>query len=210
MNWLRKQVPTLSRHRALLTQAVQHATLQVIDLEMNSLDPRTGSILSAGSVTIHKNEILVATARHWLIDSTARVGDSATVHGLRNLERQYGNPLCQVLSDLHRACDNRVMVFHHAGLDLAFLNRAADELGLPRFDYPVIDTLQVEQKRLLRQGQILSRDMLTLETCRRRYGLPSNPAHNALEDALATAELLLSLVSAIGKNRDLPVNALLT
>lgn len=38
----------------------------------------------------------------------------------------------------------------------------------------------------------LVRGDLTLAGCRVRYGLPDYPAHNALVDALATAELLLA------------------
>jgi DNA polymerase-3 subunit epsilon len=55
---------------------------------------------------------------------------------------------------------------------------------------PVVDTLLLEQRRLLRANKGIKSGDLRLHYCRQRYGLPDYPAHDALTDALATAELL--------------------
>ena len=72
------------------------------------------------------------------------------------------------------------------------LGSLAASLDCPGGGQPWLCTLRLEQQRLARREQPLQRGELTLATCRRRYQLPDYPAHNALWDALATAELLLA------------------
>ena len=54
------------------------------------------------------------------------------------------------------------------------------------------ETVGLEHRLLTRRDQPILQGDLRLQACRERYGLPPLPAHNALSDALATAELLLA------------------
>ena len=63
---------------------------------------------------------------------------------------------------------------------------------MPAVLLPYIDTLQMEQRMMSRQGKVPPKNGLRLASCRTRYNLPDYPGHNALVDALATAELLLA------------------
>ncbi len=92
----------------------------------------------------------------------------------------------------------RVLVFHHAQLDMAYLNRCSRRLfGAPLL-LPVVDTLALERGALERRDVSLRANSLRLASCRARYGLPPGWVHNALTDALATAELLLAQISHKG------------
>jgi DNA polymerase-3 subunit epsilon len=86
----------------------------------------------------------------------------------------------------------KILVFHHAPLDMAYLNQASMELFSSPLLLPVMDTLAIEKKKLLRQQDHIKTGELRLAECRSRYNLPAYPAHNALMDALAAAELLLA------------------
>ncbi len=55
---------------------------------------------------------------------------------------------------------------------------------------PTVDTLLLEEAILRRKDAPIMPGDLRLQACRERYNLPNYPAHNALVDALATAELL--------------------
>lgn len=175
----------------------------VCDGEMSSLDPATGSLLSLGWVAIEGGAIALATARHELINGQQAVGQSATIHHIHDRELVEGLPLAAVMQAFLRAAAGKVLVFHHAPLDLAFLNRASQQLyGAPLL-LPVIDTLRLEQQQRERRGQSDAPGALTLASCRARYGLPAHAAHNALQDAIATAELLLAQIALRGQGADL-------
>ena len=170
----------------------------VCDAEMSSLDPERGELLSLGWVRIEGTEIQVASARHCLLRNRRSVGQSATVHGLRDCELERGASAEQALGALLRAARGGVLVFHHAALDLAFLNRAcARAFGAPLL-MPVVDTLVLEQRLMQRRDRSIAPGALRLSACRARYCLPVHRAHNALADALATAELFLAHCAARG------------
>ncbi len=178
-----------------------------VDLETNSLDPKNGHILSIGMVNIERGEILLSSCQHLLIDADQAAGSSATIHGIRDIDRRDGYDLYAALLILQEAIQGRVLIFHHAQLDMAFLNIAAVQEGMTAFKVPVIDTLLLEQKRLQHSGTDITKNSLTLEGCRQRYRLPAAPRHNALEDAYATAELALVLCHEIGGSKTLPAKS---
>jgi DNA polymerase-3 subunit epsilon len=170
----------------------------VCDAEMSGLDPEHAELLSLGWVRVSGNEVVIDTARHELIRNRDSVGQSATVHQLRDCELSAAGSLDDALSALVTASAGCVLVFHNAQLDLAFLDRAAKQLlGAPLL-MPTVDTLLQEQRLLQRREQPIGSGDLRLQACRDRYGLSTHVAHNALDDALATAELLLAHISRRG------------
>ena len=60
--------------------------------------------------------------------------------------------------------------------------------------FPVIDTLALAKKRHDRCSQAYAPSTLYLTNLRAEYGLPRYSAHNALNDAIATAELFMAKV----------------
>lgn len=202
--WLSPPVPALIQAWAepIPSRAAPANALDfvVCDAEMSGLDPREAELLSLGWVRVSAGEVLLATARHQLVRNTQTVGQSAIVHGLRDCELAAARGLEAALHELLRATAGAVLVFHNAQLDLAFLNRAyRRSLGAPLL-LPVVDTLRLEQRLLNRRGIPIAHGDLRLQTCRERYGLGAHSAHNALGDALATAELLLAQLAKRGKD----------
>jgi DNA polymerase-3 subunit epsilon len=61
-----------------------------------------------------------------------------------------------------------------------------------------VDTLQLALHQLKKQHQVLPSNSATLTVCRQRLDLPSFPEHNALDDALATIELLYAQFNELG------------
>jgi DNA polymerase-3 subunit epsilon len=112
---------------------------------------------------------------------------SATIHALRDCDLVSAASGDEVLDHFLRAAAGRVLVFHNASLDLAFLDRLSRRVfGAPVL-LPAVDTLLQEQKLFQRRDQQVKAGELRLHACRERYGLPAYPGHNALLDALATA-----------------------
>ncbi|EED32649.1 exonuclease, RNase T and DNA polymerase III [gamma proteobacterium NOR5-3] len=170
----------------------------ICDAEMSGLDPAKAELLSMGWVRVEGLEIVMGSAEHRLIRNRRSVGQSATIHQLRDCELREADDITEVLSDFLQAAAGCVLVFHNARLDTAFLDRAAKQaFGTPLL-LPTVDTLWLEQRLLQRQERPIGQGDLRLGACRDRYGLIHHSAHNALTDAMATAELLLAHVAKRG------------
>ncbi len=181
----------------------------VVDAEMSSLDVNQGELLSVGWVVVDNGAIALGSAEHYLIRPENSVGQSATIHNLRDCELEDAASGDEVLAHFLAAAAGRVLVFHNAALDMAFLNRVSRrEFNAPIL-MPVVDTLVQEQRLLQRRDVPLQTGILRLQACRDRYNLPQFPAHNALLDALATAELLVAMALHRSHGQDFALENLL-
>ena len=188
-----------NKHTIKPSMPFQDVEFLVADLEMSSLDAREGEILSIGWVVIKNAKIQLSSAEHHLLKAKKTVGQSATIHNLRDCELQQGENIMFVVERFLTLAAGKVLVFHHAPLDMAYLIKASMELFSSPMLLPVIDTLAIEQKKLLRHKDHIETGELRLAECRSRYNLPAYPAHNALMDALSSAELLLAQLNLKGK-----------
>lgn len=167
----------------------------VADAEMSSLNVKQGELLSVGWVTVEHGAIFLDSARHYLVRAEKSVGQSAAIHSLRDCELSDADPGAEVLERLLVAAAGKVLVFHNAGLDMAYLDRVSRQVFNAPLLLPVVDTLLLEEALLRRRNQPIKHGDLRLHACRERYGLPPHRGHNALLDALATAELLLAMAA---------------
>lgn len=192
----------------LYSQPFSQTNLMVIDCEASSLNPARGELLSIGWVMIQQGAIRFETAEQHFFSPKESVGQSAVIHQLRDCDLTSGvdaeDIIDQLIDHMHRS----VLVFHHAKLDIGYINLLSrSRFGLPLL-MPIIDTLRVEKAIMERKHQELKPDDLSLGNCRERYNLPVYRGHDALTDALATAELLLAQVAH--KRDDVRIKSLLS
>ena len=171
----------------------------VLDCEMSGLDPSSCQLLSIGWVVIENGRIVNSTAKHLLIHADRGAGDSSRIHGLLD------SSIASVLMLLMKQIPGSVLVFHHAPLDVKFLQRATIENFRCPLLFNYIDTMEIEKKRIHLQGKAVG---LRLAQCRERYGLQSGSQHDALADAQATAELLLAQASYLSGKQGLNLSQL--
>lgn len=180
----------------------------VVDTETSSLSAADGEMLSIGWVVLANEGIELGSSEHYLLNTQGSVGQSATIHQLRDCELVEGLERSEMMTRFLEVASGRILVFHHAFLDMSFLNQISVQLyGVPLV-LPYVDTLLMEQKRMARRNTVLKKNGLRLANCRTRYNLPDYPAHNALVDALATAELLLAQLRHRGGKGKLPLGDL--
>ena len=125
------------------------------------------------------------------------VGASATVHRLTDDAVAAAPTLGDVLPDLLAALEARVLLAHHAPIELGFLKRAAREAYGARLPLTAVDTMALQHQLVLGQHAEISPGSLRLNEARQHFGLPRYPAHRALIDAVATGELLLAQVAEL-------------
>jgi DNA polymerase-3 subunit epsilon len=171
----------------------------VADLETTALAVDEGEIASIAWVEIADGAIQLDTAQHHLIRIDGSVGQSAVYHQLHDEELEAAEPIETALEAFLGAASGKVLVFHNAELDMGFLNKAMRTWADAPLISQVVDTLQLEKRKLLKRHDVIEPGALRLFNCRARYGLDDYPAHDALVDALATAELLLAIAAHYGE-----------
>lgn len=176
---------------------VNAAPLLAIDLEMTGLDPASDTIISIGWVPIDAGAIDLAGASEVGLqpDPSRSVGHSATIHGIRDCDRIGGLAPAEALDRLMRALAGRIAVFHHAPLDTAFLDRALKREFGTGWLIPWIDTLDWFRRRQADRDHDDAGGSSRLEAVRENFGLDERSAHNALDDAIACAEVALVLAA---------------
>ncbi len=177
---------------------LSNTPLIAVDLEMTGLDATQNQIIAIGWTQLDQGRISLASNRHLLINAGQSVGHSAAIHELTDNDVAEGIPLEAGLAALFEAARGRVWLFHHADLDVAFLQEACTVWAGVALPFMVLDTMCLELTVRKRRELPVHHGDLQLNKLRSDYNLPVYTAHNALIDACATAELLL----AIAENMD--------
>jgi DNA polymerase-3 subunit epsilon len=172
---------------------------------MSGLDPKKNQLLSIGWVSIEHGRIDNASAKHLLMHADKGGGDSSKIHGLRDSSLAGANSAAAVMMLLMKQIPGSVLVFHHAPLDMKFLQKVTIENFRCPLIFSYIDTMEIEKRRIHLQGKARG---LRLAQCRSRYGLIEGAQHDALADARATAELLLAQASYVGDPESLRLSDL--
>jgi len=181
-----------------------------LDLETTGLDPGQGEILSIGLVSLRAGRIELATAEHHLVTPIHPIPErSAVIHRITDDAAAAGNELSEVMPRVFSRLCGRVLLGHHVGIERAFLDAACRRLYGTGFLVPLADTEVLVQRWLEQHNQTFAGRDLRLHALRERYGLPRYRAHNALVDALATAELFCAFVARANLTGRIPLRRFL-
>ena len=182
-----------------------------LDLETTGLDASHDEILSIGLVSLKAGRIELASAEHDLVVPMGPIPEaSATLHHITDDSAATGTALVEVLPRVLSRLSGRVLLGHHVGLERAFLDAACRRLYGAGFLAPLADTETLIQRWLERRNEAFGGHQLRLHALRERYGLPRYKAHNALTDALATAELFCAFVARANLLGRVPLKRFLT
>ncbi len=177
---------------------VDDTSLLALDLETTGLDPKQDSIIALGWVQIERGRILLETATSKVVSVERPLpARSVVIHGLGDDQVAHGGSLRDALAELLPLLAGRVLVAHHAALDVSFIVEACRRTWQSEIALPCIDTLTLLQGLARRRQRTLPADALTLARARARFNLPNYPAHDALWDAIGAAELWLALRSEL-------------
>lgn len=196
--------------------AIAQVPLLAMDFETTGTDARRDDIVSIGLVPMTLQRIHLRHGRHWLLKPRAVLRDeSVVIHGITHSEVEKAPDLNALFITLLELMAGKVLVVHHRGIERQFLDAALQRRIGEGITFPCIDTLALEARQHRHRPVSLAarlfsrrpRVSLRLPESRTRYNLPRYPAHNALTDALACAELLQAQV-AHHFSADTPVEAL--
>jgi DNA polymerase-3 subunit epsilon len=167
---------------------IEDAELVVFDLETTGLSAERCRICEIGAVRIRAFEI-EDTFSTLVNPGTFLPGAVAALTGIREAELRRAPGPEPALRRFLAFAGDVPLVAHNARFDVGFLDRAVDRLTGRRCAATVIDTVWLARRLLDRRSERFSLSQLA-----HFFGTSERPCHRALPDALATAEILVSLL----------------
>lgn len=167
---------------------VEEAELVVIDLETTGLSAVRDRICEIGAVRVVGLEI--AETFETLVDPRVALPEAVSaLTGIRPQELRRAPRAEVAVRKLLAFAGDAPLAAHNARFDLSFLDREVERLTGRRIAAPVIDTVWLARRLLAGRSERFS-----LARLAHLFGTSSEPCHRALPDALATAEILVSLL----------------
>lgn len=167
---------------------LREVTFVVVDLETTGASPNSCAVTEIGAVKLRGGETLGTF--HTLVNPGMAIPPEIVY--LTGITESMVGPapeLGPVLASFMEFLGGSVLVGHNVRFDVGFLDAERLRRGQPRLENVVIDTCRLA-RRLVRDEV---RDC-KLATLARHFRLAHQPSHRALDDALATGELLHCLL----------------
>ena len=169
----------------------------MVDLELSGLDPHRDEIISFAGVPIDAGRVVAGHAVHGLCRPTRPLAEeSVLVHGIRTVDLEGAAPLDEAIEPLIALMTGRVLVAHAAWVESSFLAPVLRRQGV-RLRQPLLDTLEMARWLGLERGQPLTSN--SLSELARGLGLPVHRPHQALGDALTTAQVFLAVAAHLDR-----------
>jgi DNA polymerase-3 subunit epsilon len=185
----------------------QDVTFWALDLETTGLDATRAHVLALAMLPVRRGVIAIGESYRTPVrppaGATILVG-TMRAHHLVPSDLETAPALADVLPEAIERLRHGVLLVHHAPLDVRMLKGACRRHALAWPRVQVVDTVDLiwklaRRQRYAKPGAEAERDPeLNLALARRACGLPAYPAHDALTDAIATAELFLVLRHRLG------------
>jgi DNA polymerase III subunit epsilon len=194
--------------RAAARTPWREASWCAIDLELTGLNPRHDEIIAIGAVPIEQGRVLLGQAAYTLVRTTRRSErDAVLLHKLRVPDLADAPSVEQATELVLEMLSGRVPVFHTAVVERSFLGPLlrSHRVRLP----PAADT-EALGRLLLRHREGLAPARLPLGRLASMLGLPPEPEHHALGDALTTAAAFIALAGRLDAIERQTVGSLVT
>ena len=174
---------------------IKDVPMVTLDFETTGLDAKQDKLLSVGYCNVEQLKISLASSHHQIINCQQVLkSDNVGIHHITEQEQARGLQLADELERLLKAVAGKVLLVHYAKIERLFLQQACMELYGESPLFLFVDTLALHKKRFDQQTIPYDPSQLRLESLRERYKLHNYHAHNALSDAVATAELFQAFI----------------
>jgi len=196
------------------TRPLEDYVYTVLDTELTGLSARREEIVSIGAVRVRGLAIVPGESFSVLVRPSIPLPKISTlIHRITPEAIAGAPPLTEVLPELIEFCKGTLIVGHHVGLDMSFLNRACKKNHGQPLANPCLDTMRMamlwrEKRTPSHYEQFNLSISYVLTDLAHEFDLPRFTAHEALGDALQTAYLFIYLAKKIAGNRPLTLREL--
>ncbi len=160
----------------------------VVDVESSGLDTARDHLIAIGAVAVTHGRIQLNDSHEIVLQQTqASDKDNILIHGIGGTVQREGTPPAEALLNFLEFLGKDPLIAFHVAFDQAMIKRALKTfLGLT-FEHAWVDLAYVAPALHPR----IARSTRALDDWMGLYQISNYARHNALADALATAELYL-------------------
>ena len=171
-------------------------TFAVLDLETSGGSPRLGAgITEIGVVKVKGGQVL-GTFQSFVDPGHSLPVFITQLTGISDemlISAPFIDEILPTLFDFLGNADETVVVAHNSPFDLSFLKAAAKAHGMDWPDYLTVDTARLA-RAVLDRDEVINCKLSTLADF---FGATTSPNHRALDDAMATVDVLHGLIERL-------------
>ena len=173
-----------------LLQALDEGRLTVFDVESTGTSTSTDEIVQLAAVTLNRDGQVTARFNR-LVKPSGPVGESEKIHHISDERlKAEGEPPEKVFADFLAFTRNHILAGHNVSYDIHILMSQMRRLGMDPVETPAwVDTLEIFRRYYpeLKNHK--------LEYLGEVFKVHHKSSHNAYDDILATAEILMYVVN---------------
>lgn len=189
-DFLRPDVLHYADTYGTLLQALDEGRLTVFDVESTGTSTSTDEIVQLAAVTLNRDGQVTARFNR-LVKPSGPVGESEKIHHISDERlKAEGEPPEKVFADFFAFTRNHILAGHNVSYDIHILMSQIRRLGMDPVETPAwVDTLEIFRRYYpeLKNHK--------LEYLGEVFKVHHKSSHNAYDDILATAEILMYAVN---------------
>lgn len=178
----------------LLLDDIEKRNVVVFDVESTGIDTTKDEIIQIAAIKIDDQGYVKKFER--ILKNTIPVGTSELVHGFSDeYLKENGKDPREAIKDFLSFVEGTTIVGHNVNYDMNILMSQSSRLNLPKLNIKgIYDTLDLSRKFYPKLPNH------KLETISQIVDTEVNPDHNAMNDILATKDVLLDMIEKIKLN----------
>jgi DNA polymerase III subunit epsilon len=177
-------------------RSLADTTFAVLDLETSGGSPRLGAgITEIGVVKVRGGEV-IGTFQSFVDPGHALPEFITQLTGISDemlISAPFVDEILPTLFEFLGSAEETVVVAHNSPFDLSFLKAAAKTHEIQWPEYLTVDTARLA-RAVLNRDEVVNCKLSTLATF---FGATTSPTHRALDDAMATVDVLHGLIERL-------------
>ncbi len=177
----------------------EQARYVVVDVETTGLNLMTDTLISIGAVAVVGGRVVMGDSFSVVLQQQqSSRKENILIHGISGSVQREGVPPADALLDFLEYLGDAPLVAFHVAFDETMIRRAMRQYLNLNFKHPWLDLAYV----MPALNRDLMRSHRVLDDWIGRFNIHIEARHNALADALATAQLL-QIAQSQAKNKDI-------
>ncbi len=175
---------------------LSETTFAVLDLETSGGSPRLGAGITEIGVVKVKGGKVLGTFQSFVDPGHALPYFITELTGITNqmlVSAPFIDEILPTLFEFLGSSEETVVVAHNSPFDLSFLKAASIAHEMPWPEYVTVDTARLA-RAVLERDEVIN---CKLSTLAQFFGATTSPNHRALDDALATVDVLHGLIERL-------------